>query len=551
MKKILQHNLYKTIPVIALFCLTCLTGLCSCNNNGIDSIRKNNSDSIKTTVVRINFSDQPVAIDPMIYGQMLEDCNDHVIYDGIVNVDGSERTHVTDLLKPLQIPIVRWPAGTFIHEYHWENGIGPLEKRPVVKNFAWKGEETHLFGTDEFLAWCKKLNTVPYINFNMGNIPPYGGTLQEALNWVEYVNGSIQTPYGKKRAQNGYPEPYGVKFWCIGNENYGPWGRHTKESAEVYSKKLSEWAGSIRYKNPDLKLLAVGHSYNWNDTVLQNAGRFIDFLTQHYYITSKVKDGMLLNPEISLFAPAMVEAHLEKIGELITKINSSLGRMDRPIRLSIDEWNNRHLVLEGANYKFTRNDPRRQFDVAIAAEMLNIFIRQSPIVGMANYIFPVNGHGLVKTIGDGDAFATPVYYVFKQYRNWMVGTKLHAEVNGPGLSTTNIIPTLEGDANEIKLGAQTLNYIDVSAIITPKGEINIAFVNRSASVHQCVKLELPANYIPTRRWELSSPDINAANTPDDRNKITPKITDIKSSKKESNLVIPPCGLTIIQCSKNL
>ncbi|MDR1601416.1 MAG: hypothetical protein LBS42_03205 [Tannerella sp.] len=198
-----------------------------------------------TTQVTISIPDRPASIDPMIYGQMLEDCNDRVIYGGVVNEDRSERPHVTTLLKELDMPVVRWPEGTYIHEYHWEKGAGPKQERPTVSTRVWGGIENHQFGTDEFLEWCRQLGTVPYINFNMGN-QIYGGSLGDALNWLEYVNGSTKTVFSQKRAKNGHPEPYNVPYWCIGNENYLPAGRHNRETAQVYSGRLHLWAFCFR-----------------------------------------------------------------------------------------------------------------------------------------------------------------------------------------------------------------------------------------------------------------------------------------------------------------
>ena len=198
------------------------------------------------SVVRISIPDRLEAIDPMIYGQMLEDCNDSVIYGGLIRGDGTEHPAVNELLKPLNMPIVRWPAGTYIHEYNWENGIGPKESRPTVDCICWGGQDTNIFGTDEFLQWCKRIGTVPYINFNMSNNPKYAGSLGDALNWLEYVNGAENTAYGMKRVQNGHARAYDVKYWCIGNENYGPYGVHKAETAEAYSEKLYKWAKTIR-----------------------------------------------------------------------------------------------------------------------------------------------------------------------------------------------------------------------------------------------------------------------------------------------------------------
>lgn len=174
----------------------------------------------QVTTVRIDIPDSPVQIDPMIYGQMLENVNDSMIYGGVTDLQGNVRAHLVPHLSELRIPVMRWPGGSVVHEYHWENGIGPRGQRPTAPNVEWGGVENYQFGTDEFLQWCEEIGTLPYINFNMSNHPQYKGTLGEALTWIEYVNGSEETPYGKLRAANGRKEPYQVQYWGLGNENY-------------------------------------------------------------------------------------------------------------------------------------------------------------------------------------------------------------------------------------------------------------------------------------------------------------------------------------------
>lgn len=446
------------------------------------------------------------------------------------------------------MPVVRWPGGTYSLEYHWENAIGPLAKRPVTEDYAWKGKDNNRFGTDEFLQWCKEVGTSAYINFNMGNQPPYAGTLQEALDWIEYVNGAPSTPYGRKRADNGHEAPYKVKYWGIGNENYLPAGRHTAEKANAYAEKLSVWAGTIRSRYPDLHLLAVGHTYDWDKTVLDKCGSLIDLLTEHYYVTSRFKNNKIENPESTLFAPAKIEAHLQKLESIINDVNRRLGREDNPVQLCIDEWNNRHSVFDGKSYQFTRADPRRQLDAAVVASMLNVFIRQSPAMGMANYIFPVNGHGLVKTVGNEDAYVTPPYYVFLQYHKWMTGQKLSSKVEGPGVAASDISFNLHGDANEIALKNTSLPFVDAAAVMMKKGTINIALVNRSPDQSQKVRLVIPAGYVPQKKWVLASTDINAANTENKRNQVMPHILNLKGKTKDLYIIIPSCGINIIQCA---
>ncbi|MEO6136661.1 MAG: alpha-L-arabinofuranosidase C-terminal domain-containing protein, partial [Ginsengibacter sp.] len=515
--------------------------LLSCNSGKEDAT----NDTV--TTVQIDIPNNAVSIDPMIYGQMLEFCNDRIIYDGIVNNDGSERPHVDSLLRPLHIPVVRWPAGTYIFEYNWRNSIGPLDKRPVTKNIKWGGENNNRFGTDEFIAWCKKIETAPYINFNMGNRPGTEGTLEEALNWVEYVNGSAETPLGKMRAANGHTDPYQVKYWGIGNENYGGWGESDKESDTVYADKLYEWASAIKNRFPDVSLLGVGHTYNWNKKVLEKNNNLIDFLTQHYYVSSKYKDNKIIDPANSLFAPAKIEAHLQKLAGLLNEANQKSGRNENPVRLSIDEWNNRHSVFENGDFKFTRQDLRRQSDVAIVAQVLNVFIRQSPNVGMANYIFPVNAHGLIRTVGDTDAYEASIYYVFEQYRNWMTGKKLDAKVTGPGIIASDLEFNLDGDAKEISLGDKALPFIDAAAVMNADGTLNISVINRSPDQSQKVNLKLPENYIVRKQWMLTNADLNSANEPANRKTIIPEITEVDGSENSTTITINACGLFMIQC----
>lgn len=483
----------------------------------------------------------------MIYGQMLEYCNDRIVYDGIVNKDGSERPLVDNLLKPLQIPVVRWPAGTYIFEYDWRNSVGPLDKRPVTKNKTWGGENNNRFGTDEFMEWCKKIGTTPYINLNMGNRPGTDGTLEEALNWIEYVNGSAETTFGQKRAANGHKDPYMVKYWGIGNENYGGWGESDKESDTVYAQKLNEWASAIKTRYPGLSLLGVGHTYNWDKTVLEKNDKLVDFLTQHYYVTSKYRDDKIEDPEYSLFAPAKIEEHLQNLSVLLNEVNQKSGRTQNPVHLSVDEWNNRHSVFTEGKFKFTRQDPRRQTDVAIVAQILNVFIRQSPVIGMANYIFPVNAHGLIRTVGDTDAFEASIYYVFEQYRKWMAGKKLEAEVTGPGIIASDIKFNLDGDASEISLGNKPLKFIDAAAVMNDEGALNISIVNRSPNLSQNVNLKLPENFIIKKQWSLTSSNLNSANVSENRKEIVPKITEVKGKKNSDTITIEPCGLYMIQC----
>jgi Alpha-L-arabinofuranosidase len=500
----------------------------------------------QVTTVKVEIPETPVQVDPMIYGQMLENVNDSMIYGGIADRQGNVRQHLIPHLSDLHIPVTRWPGGTVVYEYHWEKGIGPKEKRPTVPNLAWGGIENYQFGTDEFLQWCQTVGTVPYVNLNMSLHPEYRATIDDALAWIEYVNGDADTPYGRLRVQNGHVEPYDVKFWGIGNENYlNSRAGRIRETAEQYASRLKQWAGAIRGQHPGLQLLGIGRSVPWNQTVLDTCGQLIDFLTQHYYVNSRVKDGEIQNPSSTLFAPAKMEAHLALLGQQLAAVNEQLGRANHPIRLSVDEWNNRHSVNKGDQFKFTRQSPRRQFDVAVVAGMLNAFIRQSPHVGMANYIFPVNAHGLIRTVGNTDAYQTPIYHVFKQYRTHLIGSRIEATVHGPSVATADVRPTIDGDSHEAEFTVDSLAYIDAAAVLTDTHHIHVSLVNRSHDTAHPVTVVAPNGYTARSIWILSHENLNAGNSDGQRTEISPVNKPVSGHGRLVTTEIPAGGLHII------
>ena len=125
------------------------------------------------------------------------------------------RTDVLSALRELDVPVIRYPGGNFVATYHWQDGVGPKERRPARPELAWLGTETNEFGTDEFMHWLSVLgpDVEPYFCLNFGT-----GTLDEALAWVEYCNGTRNTYYANLRRKNGREEPYNIKYWALGNE---------------------------------------------------------------------------------------------------------------------------------------------------------------------------------------------------------------------------------------------------------------------------------------------------------------------------------------------
>jgi len=131
-------------------------------------------------------------------------------------VDGQFDPDIVRMLRESRLPLLRWPGGNFVSGYRWRDGVGPVDRRPTIRNPAWGGIENHRFGTAEFIRYCRAIGAEPMICLNAGN-----GSAEEAAAWVEYCNGGLDTEGGRLRASHGDPEPYNIRIWEIGNELEG------------------------------------------------------------------------------------------------------------------------------------------------------------------------------------------------------------------------------------------------------------------------------------------------------------------------------------------
>jgi alpha-L-arabinofuranosidase len=207
------------------------------------------------------------------------------------NVDGL-RADTLALLKQLNGTVYRWPGGNFVSGYDWRDGIGDRDRRPPRKNPAWTGVEHNDFGTDEFIAFCREINTEPMIAVNTGF-----GDAYSAAQWVEYCNSGAKTIAGGWRAKNGSKQPYGVKYWCVGNEMFGPWQLGFMQM-QHYTLKNNLVVDAMRKVDPTVVLTAVGDLTTINKDhdpdqaksgktcshiMLEQCADHMDLLSEHFY----------------------------------------------------------------------------------------------------------------------------------------------------------------------------------------------------------------------------------------------------------------------------
>lgn len=353
-----------------------------------------------------------------IYGHFAEHLG-HCIYGGIYvgedspipNIRGF-RDDVVGALKDMEIPVLRWPGGCFADTYHWKDGIGPRHKRPSMVNVHWGGvTEDNSFGTHEFLDFCELIGAEPYICLNVGS-----GTVQEASEWVEYVTSSNISPMTDLRKKNGRQEPWKVRYWGVGNENWGCGGNMTPE---YYTDLYNRFAS---YCRGDLYRIAGGPNvddYNWMDVLMQKTSRhhgIVQGVSLHSYTFTNSWGDKGSATEFNEEDWIKVMKNTLKMETLVQRHSTIMDKYDpeKRIGLIVDEWGNWFNVEPGTNpgFLYQQNTLR---DALVAGINLNLFNNHADRVKMANIAQTVNVLQSVILTKDEQMVLTPTYYVFKMY----------------------------------------------------------------------------------------------------------------------------------------
>ena len=405
-------------------------------------------------------------INKNIYGHFSEHLG-RCIYQGmfvgkdspIPNVNGM-RKDVVEALKKIGVPVLRWPGGCFADEYHWEDGIGENRKRMVNTN--WGGVvEDNSFGTHEFLELCSQIGCEPYINANVGS-----GTVREMAEWVEYLNSDGDSTVVQKRWANGRKDSWGVKFWGVGNEN---WGCGGNMRPEYYADEFRRFQTFCRnYGENRLFRIACGPNtddYEWMDVLMSRAGRFMDAITLHYYTLCGDKweeKGSATDFTVADFYKTLVRA--QRMDELVTRHRKIMDRYDPEGRvgLIVDEWGAWYDVEPGTNpgFLYQQNTMR---DAMVAAMTLNIFNHNCDRIIMANLAQTVNVlQSVVLTEGD-QMVLTPTYHVFDLYKAHQNAREIDCYVQSEKVGEGEWqLEQITASASE-KDGAITLTVANLSA----------------------------------------------------------------------------------------
>lgn len=459
-------------------------------------------------------------IDPNLFGGFVEHLG-RCVYGGIYDPasaladEHGLRSDLRAAIERLGPTNVRYPGGNFASGYRWRDGVGPLPDRPSRADLAWSAIDPNTFGTNEFVRFCRKIGSEPYLVVNAGD-----GDLREARDWVEYCNGTTDTSLVRLRAEHGFVEPHGVRYWSVGNEVDGPWQIGTKTPDE-YARTYHEYAKAMRWVDPGIKLIASGTSY-WDGNVVERvhalfaeAAELIDYISIHWYVGDEAGD-----PAAYMATSEVIEDRLTSYEALIR--GESIGRrLGRPVPIAVDEWNVWYRTA-GANTGTPPNMLEEVYDLQdalVVAMHLNAFVRHASTVRMANLAQLVNVIAPIVTSGDGVLLQT-IFHPLELYR-WTTGTvALDAWWEGA---------TFSGGSYS---GVRTL---DVAASLEPNaGRLSVHIVNRDPDEPQDVVIELAdGRFAGTLRTvTVTGPSLLTTNTFTHPDAV---------SATESSREIPPTG----------
>jgi alpha-N-arabinofuranosidase len=478
---------------------------------------------------------------PMLFGGFIEHFDDQV-YGGLYE-PGSPlsdaagfRTDVVAALKELKLAVVRWPGGCFASGYHWQAGVG--RNRQPVPDPVWGETDPNTFGTREFVAWCRLVGCEPYICTNAGN-----GTPAEMQAWVEYCN-ATEGRQADARREHGQVEPLNVRYWSIGNEN---WGGH-----EIGARTPLEWgplvlesAELMRQVDSQLTLLAAATpSADWTLPLLKTAGHQLNYVAIHEYWLPCWGDNLTPDYLTCVMHADGPETTLNRVIALLDDAGCR-GR----VKIAFDEWNLRGWHHPGfprkevtadddlsarslidARQKNALHAQYTMADAVFSASFLNACLRHANDVGMANIAPIVNTRGPLFVHSQGIVKRT-TFHVLAMYSNLLGG---------------QVVPT-EVASIPLQHGGRTVAALDAVATKDAAGKKwRIALTNRCAQESLACAVRIgdvvPQGVFRATILDGDSPEaFNDLETPD---RVVPRTERLEV--KQGRVLLPPHSVTVLE-----
>ncbi|WP_339101981.1 alpha-N-arabinofuranosidase [Candidatus Enterococcus clewellii] len=422
-------------------------------------------------------------IDDRLYGSFIEHMG-RAVYGGIFDPEHPMsdnygfREDVKALVKELNVPLVRYPGGNFLSGYKWEDGIGPVEKRPRRLDLAWQTIETNEIGLHEFMQWANELE----IDVDMGvNLGTRG--IDAARNLVEYCNFPGGTYWSDLRKEHGAQKPFNIKTWCLGNEMDGSWQIGAK-TAEEYGRLASETAKVMKLVDETIELVVCGTSIStlptfgsWEQTVLEHTYEHVDYLSLHMYYG---------NPENDIENYLAKSLDMDRFIKGVIAICDSVKarkKIEKTLNLAFDEWNIWYHTLDTdeqiEKWQVARPvlEDIYNFEDALAFGCLLItLLKNSDRVKIACLAQLVNVIAPIMTETGGESWRQTIFYPFQQVSTFGRGKALVTNVRSDSYDSKDFsnVPYLESIVVENE----------------ERNELTIFAVNRSLEEEMTLELDL-------------------------------------------------------------
>ncbi len=485
---------------------------------------------MSTATITIHAGEPIGTIRPELHGHFLEHLG-KATYGGIwvgnssANYGGL-RAAAIDYLRPLRIPVLRWPGGCFADNYHWRDGVGPPERRPRRVNLWWGGTvETNEFGTHEFMDLCKLLGARPYLAGNIGS-----GNPGELRDWVEYCNFPFGSTLADERMAHGAPGPFGVRYWGIGNESWGCGGHLNPEEYCALYSRFATFVPSYGGTTPFL--IAVGPESNdlaWTRRFFEafrTTRRYpapLHGYAMHHYFWGKSKPTEYTRETLALQldqCTALEQAIIDQRRLIDTfATDPKIGQ----VQLLLDEWGTWDVSDEPSEQrhgKFWQQNTMR--DALAAGLALNIFHRQADKLAMCNLAQLVNVlQALLLTDGDR-CVRTPTYFAFLLAIKHRGNSALQAEYPPP---------------------------LSCSASLSPK-EVVLTVVNPDPDLSTDVRCHLDGVRVSGADGRIiHHTDWNAWNSFDNPETISPCPFPVSTTESSLQFPLPPFSVATVVASR--
>lgn len=486
-------------------------------------------------------------VDNRIYGSFLEHLG-RAVYNGIYQPghgsadENGFRKDVLELVKELNVPIIRYPGGNFVSNFYWEDSVGPKAERKSRLDLAWRTLETNEFGLGEFAEWTKKAGAEIMMAVNLGT-----RGISDALNLLEYCNLDTNSFYSNLRKSHGVSSPYHIKTWCLGNEMDGPWQMGHKTAAE-YGRLAAETAKAMKTMDSSIELVSCGSSHvemptfpEWEAVTLEETYDYVDYISLHNYYGNAEND-----TEDFLAKTQDMERFIHTVIATCDYVQAK-KRSKKTLNLSFDEWNVWFHATQSDNEEMEKRpwqtaphllEDIYDFEDAILVGLILItFLKHADRLKMACLAQLVNVIAPIMTQDDGGAWRQTIYYPF-----------LHASRYGRGIALQSVVNSTKHDS---RTHVDVTDVESVAVFNEEKDEVTIFAVNRSVKEDASFEADLRSfeGYQVKEYLALESDDMKIANSVSGE-KVTPrKKTEYEWKDGMFRTVMKKCSWNVIRLGK--